>query len=157
MDVERNALNGLKRGLADGWRRGPLWVIKHDYWEKPPKLLTAGSRDAREGSPCIEIIFLTSFPMASSSSWHESHGTGLSKVCLVCFSSCAVTSSAAPHLVVHENNFEIPCLNSGPASSSAPALVQAQETSISLVLSHYCCPHGQVCQFIVAVNITVYL
>lgn len=34
-----------------------MWVIKDDYWETDPRMLTV-----REGSPCLVTKFLASFP-----------------------------------------------------------------------------------------------
>lgn len=93
-----------------------MWVIKDDYWETDPKMLTV-----REGSPCLVTKFLTSFPKIFSSDQQKSHSTGLVKVSLVCFTSFAAALSAVS-LAVHEDDFEMPCFSSGPASSSAPEI-----------------------------------
>lgn len=90
-----------------------MWVIKDDYWERDPKMLTV-----KEGSPCLVTRFLTSFPKIFSSGQHKSHDTGLVKVCLVCFSSFV----AAVFLAVHEDDFEMLCFSSGLASYSAPEI-----------------------------------
>lgn len=75
----------------------------------------------REGSPCLLTKFLTSFPKISSSGQQKSHSTGLVKVSLMCFSSFAAALSAVS-LAVHEDDFEMLCFSSGPASSSAPQI-----------------------------------
>lgn len=93
-----------------------MWVIKVDYWETDPKMLTI-----REGSPWLVTKFLTSFPKIFSSGQQKSHNTELAKVSLMCFSSFAAALSAVS-LAVHEDDFEMLGFSSGPASPSAPEI-----------------------------------